>query len=104
MFYLLLALPHILVLCGLMVFAFRSQVGAQSDEEDEPGGADGGGGGQHIPRAPRPAPGGGGLPLEHCEAPWRRLNPGERLAEMYPGRSRRDHIPVRPQRTPLRGR
>lgn len=103
MFYLLLALPHIVVLGGLMVFAFRSQVGVSTDEDDEPGGSDGGGG-QHVPRGPRPDPGGGGLPLERCDTPTRRLNPGERLTELYPGRSRRDHNPPRPQRAPVPSR
>jgi hypothetical protein len=100
MFYLLLALPHIAGLAALLAIAYRTDAGGSPEEGD--GGHDGGDGRRDPPRGPVPPPSGGGVPLPDAGAPRRRLLVGERLAELYPRRLRRDQHP-RPQRQPTRG-
>jgi hypothetical protein len=98
MFYLLLALPHVVGMAALLAIAYRTSSGGSADEGD--GGIDDGGGRGDPPPEPTPRPSGGGLPLEHADPPRRRLRVGERLAELYPRRLRRDHAPA-PQRAPV---
>lgn len=112
MFYLLLALPHVLGMVVLLWIAYRTSA------RDSVGGADpldGGEGDGGLPRDPTPdplpsgggvpLPSGGRLPLSEAGAPRRRLRIGEQLAELYPAPARREHPPQqpdRPRRTPGR--
>jgi hypothetical protein len=98
-FYLLLALPHVLGICALLWIAARAGTNSVATGEAPEGGADGGGG-QQPPHTPQPLPPDGGLPLSDAGQPRRRLRVGERLAELYPRRLRRQHEPAPPQRTP----
>lgn len=98
MFYLLLIVPHTVALCGLAFYAYKSQVRPVSDDPSSGPGWDDGD--AAPPRMPRPGPSAGGLPLPGATPPHRRLRVGERLAELYPRRRRRDHAPQPSPRTP----
>jgi hypothetical protein len=103
MFYLLLALPHVLGLAALFAFAYYSNVSSNPDPADASDGGQGGDdGNQRPPSAPRPGPSGGLLPLPEAAAPSRRLPVGGRLSDLHPRRLRRQHEPAQPQRSPAR--
>jgi hypothetical protein len=96
-FYLLLVVPHVVALGGL--FAWAARVDPCGVGEDGVDGTDGGGG-LEPPRKPRPLGPSGGLPLDSGEPPARRLRVGERLADLHPPPSRRDHNPAPAPRVP----
>ncbi len=97
MFYLLLIVPHTLALGGLALYAYRSQASPVGDDPSGPGWD---GGDAAPPRGPRPGPPTTRLPLPGATPPRRRLRFGERLADLYPRRRRRDHAPRPSPRTP----
>ncbi|MGO9973016.1 MAG: hypothetical protein ACLP01_09450 [Solirubrobacteraceae bacterium] len=101
MIYLLLIVPHLLLMAGLLAFAYQSSRWLGGDGHDEGEGGNGGGP-PTPPRAPEPAPSGNGLPMRDAAAPRRRLRVGERLADLHPRRPRRAHDRQDPQRAPTR--
>jgi hypothetical protein len=104
MFYLLLALPHVLGLCALLWIAYRSGPRAMVAADPPEGGSSSDGwGGQPPPRSPQPLPPGGGLPLGTADPPRRRLRVGEQLADLHPVPVRREHPQPLPTRAPQRG-
>ena len=100
MFYVLLVMPHLVAMVGLAVFAYR--YGAADRTDDDFGFDDGTGGerppGGQPPGGPEPDPPLGPLPLDAAGPPARRLRVGERLAELHPRPSRREHAPQQPAR------
>jgi hypothetical protein len=104
MFYLLLALPHVLGLAGLFAFAYYSNSNSSSDTAGETpdGGPGEDGGNQTPPREPPPGPSGGDLPLPDAAAPRRRLPVGGSLSDLHPRRLRRPHEPQQPDQVPAR--
>jgi hypothetical protein len=97
MFYILLIIPHLVLMAGFLWFAYTVSAGGGED-------ADAGWGRWDYdfepPPGPNPAPGAGGPPLPDAGQPRRRLRVGERLAELYPRRLRRGHGPRVPDREP----
>ena len=86
-----------------LVFAVMLIIPALRDQPEppqHPGGGSDGGGGQHVPPAPQPPSGPGGLPLPNAEPARVRLREPGRLADLLPRRPRR---PARePEREPTR--
>lgn len=91
MIYLLLILPHVVLIAGLLAFAYCSKGTAVAEGDD--GRSYGYGTDDAPPRAPGPVPSGGGLPLTDASPPPRRLRVGERLADLHPRHRRRAHRP-----------
>jgi hypothetical protein len=102
MLYLLLIIPHLVAFVALLWFGCRSGFVDDEREDFRDGWDDGPS--DAPPSAPRPGPSYGGPPLPDASPPRRRVRVGERLAELYPRRPRREVEPVgpAPERTPSR--
>jgi len=99
MIYLLLIIPHLLALTGLLWYALRSRpVDASEDSGGRFPGADGEP--KPPPQTPPTGPVVGGPPLAHATAPERRLRDAERLSDLHPRRTRREHHSPEPSPTP----
>jgi hypothetical protein len=96
MFYILLIIPHLLIMTGLLALAYY----AKTPGSEEPYWRPDVGYDDPPPAGPQPGSGPGGLPLPDANAPRRRLRVGERLADLYPRRLRRGHVPRQPDRVP----
>jgi hypothetical protein len=101
MLYAILIIPHLIMLSVLFLFAYRTDPAGKGTE---PGPGSDGNGGSPPPEPPAPVPSGGGLPLPSSAPPRRRLQDGERLADLHPHPRRRDSEPLPgapvPARTP----
>jgi hypothetical protein len=96
MIYALLILPHLCALGGLFMFAYRAESGQRQGFGDGPGGEPD----HRPPEPPAPAPAGDPLPLPLSGPPRRRLQDGERLADLHPHPRRREYEPASPGRAP----
>jgi len=99
MLYLLLIIPHLVAIAGLLGYALRCR--PLDPSEDSRGGSSGTEGEPKPPPQPPPAPPTvGGPPLEHATPPGRRLRDAERLADLHPRRTRREHPTPQPGPAP----